>query len=286
MLRWLPPRAPAARRRGRLSRRAALAAGSLLLPLLLAAAPPALAEDGERGRRDLRYQIEVAGVQVGRVDVAADAGPETAEARVRWRIDGLLGLLDREEGSLEAEGRVDDGGRVVPAVFRSLFEKPDRKREVSIRYGRGGDIRNLELRRDGRSRDSEVPEDLREDTVDTVTAFWRLREWLAGDDRRGGDEERVAVFDGRRRYDLLARRLGRTTAELDGREVRAERVELTLVPHAGFDDDEKLFGNRIDPDAPWAELLVTDGEGDAVPLSLAGLGRMKWRIVLDGEGRE
>jgi hypothetical protein len=173
---------------------------------------------------------------------------------------------------------------VVPASFASLFEKPDRRREVSIRYAADGHIRDLELTRDGRARESEVPESLRDGTVDTITAFWRLRDWLDADE--GGREEgRVAVFDGRRRYDLLARRLGGETAELDGREVRAERVELTLVPRSGFEDDDKVFGNRLDPDEPWAELLVAVG-GEGVPISLAGSGRMKWRITLDGQGEE
>ncbi|HEX8375295.1 MAG TPA: DUF3108 domain-containing protein [Geminicoccaceae bacterium] len=287
--RWLPPRAV---RGGLLSRRALLAtAGPLLLVHAVAPPWPAFAAPGDGGRRQsLRYQIEVAGVQVGAVDVTTEAGDEAVDARVRWRVDGLLGLLDREKGRMEARGRVDGDGRVVPASFASLFEKPDRKREVSIRYGRDGDIRELELTRDGRSRESEVPERLRDATVDTITAFWRLREWLAAgggrdEDGDGGAEERVAVFDGRRRYDLLARRLGRETAELDGRgEVRAERVELTLVPRSGFDDGDKVFGSRLDPDEPWAELLVAVGERDgAVPISLAGRGRMKWRITLDGE---
>ncbi len=220
------------------------------------------------------------------MDVAAESGREEVEASVRWRVDGLLGLLDREKGRLEAQGRVGGDGGVLPASFASLFEKPDRRREVSIRYAADGHIRDLELTRDGRARESEVPESLRDGTVDTITAFWRLRDWLGADDGRrdrGEDEEeRVAVFDGRRRYDLLARRLGGETAELDGREVRAERVELTLVPRAGFEDDDKVFGNRLDPDEPWAELLVAAGE-ERVPLSLTGRGRMKWRIVLDGE---
>jgi hypothetical protein len=218
------------------------------------------------------------------VDVAAESGREEVEASVRWRVDGLLGLLDREKGRLEAQGRVGGDGRVVPASFASLFEKPDRRREVSIRYAADGHIRDLELTRDGRARESEVPESLRDGTVDTITAFWRLRDWLDADE--GGREEgRVAVFDGRRRYDLLARRLGGETAELDGREVRAERVELTLVPRSGFDEGDKVFGNRLDPDEPWAELLVAVG-GEGVPISLAGSGRMKWRITLDGQGEE
>ncbi|HEY0134325.1 MAG TPA: DUF3108 domain-containing protein, partial [Nannocystis sp.] len=245
-------------RGGLLSRRALLAtAGPLLLVLAATPSWPAFAAPGGARRQSLRYQIEVAGVLVGGVDFTAEAGDEAVDARVRWRVDGLLGLLDREKGRMEARGRVDGDGRVVPASFASLFEKPDRKREVSIRYGRDGDIRELELTRDGRSRESEVPERLRDATVDTITAFWRLREWL---DASGGRDE-------------------------DGDGGAEERVELTLVPRSGFDDGDKVFGSRLDPDEPWAELLVAVGERDgAVPISLAGRGRMKWRITLDGEG--
>lgn len=255
-----------------------------VLLALLAAAPargPAVAAEQPGA---LRYQIEVAGVQVGDVDVRAEAGEDAAQARVRWRIDGLLGLMDRERGRLEGRGRVE-AGRVEPESFEAAYEKSDRRREAAITYGPDGSIRELELRRDGRRRGSEVPEDLRAGTVDTITALWRLRDWLAA----GGEEAAsLPVFDGRRRYDLQARRLGRQEAELHGRDVQAWRVELTLVPISGFEDDEKLFGNRIDPDRPWAELLVVDGGGrgdEPVPLSLVGQGRLKWRIVLDDDRR-
>ena len=87
------------------------------------------------------------------------------------------------------------------------------------------------------------------------------------------------MFDGRTRYDLKARRLGEERARRDGREVAAQRIELTPVPKAGFDDNE-VFGSRVDPDQPWAELLVTR-DGDPIPLRITAHGRPGWRIVLD-----
>ncbi len=228
----------------------------------------------------MRYQIEVAGVQVGEIEVAARRGERTARARVGWAVDGLFGLLERGEGTLEGRGRVvgGEGGEVAPALFQGRFEKPDREREVVIRYGEDGAISSLRLTNNGERRRSSVPEDLRRDTVDTLTAFWRLRRWAV----EGAQEEPlvVPVFDGRRRYDLHARRLGRATAERNGREVDAVRIELRLVPRAGFDEDGRVFGSRVDPDKPWAEVLVS-AEEDPVPLEATGSGRLAWRIVLD-----
>jgi hypothetical protein len=257
-----------------------LLAGGLLLLAAVAGARPAPAEQEPRG---LRYQIEVAGVQVGEIEVDARRGERTARARVGWEMDGLFGLLERGEGTLEGRGRVVGGdGEVAPALFQGRFEKPDREREVVIRYGEDGAISSLRLTNNGERRRSGVPEDLRRDTVDTLTAFWRLRRWAV--EGRDGEEGPlvVPVFDGRRRYDLHARRLGRATAERRGREVEAVRIELRLVPRAGFDEDGRLFGSRVDPDEPWAEVLVSAGE-DPVPLEATGAGRLAWRIVLEEE---
>jgi Protein of unknown function (DUF3108) len=256
--------------------------GPLLAGLLLAVvgvARPAGAGAAEEPHR-LRYQIEVAGVQVGEIEVDARRGERTARARVGWEMDGLFGLLERGEGTLEGRGRVvGDGGDVAPALFQGRFEKPDREREVVIRYGEDGAISSLRLTNNGERRKSGVPEDLRRDTVDTLTAFWRLRRWAV---EAGGDAGPlvVPVFDGRRRYDLHARRLGRTTAERDGRSVDAVRMELRLVPRAGFDEDGRVFGSRVDPEKPWAEVVVSAGD-DPVPLEATGTGRLAWRIVLD-----
>lgn len=252
----------------------AVAAALLLLPSTLGSFGTEAAE-----RQKLRYQIEVGGVQVGTVELAAEAGRDTTKARVGWELGGLLGLIDREEGRLEARGRVGAGGSVLPAEFTGRFQESDREREVEIRYAPDGSIERLRLTRDGRRRNSDVPEALREDTVDTLTAFWRLRRWAAADG--GNDEEplELAVFDGRRRYDLHARRLGETRAELGGRKVPAERIELRLVPRAGFDDDGRVLGRKVDPDEPWAELVVTKGD-DPIPLRATGTGRLPWEITL------
>lgn len=241
---------------------------------LLAIVPLAHPADAAE-RRSLRYQIEVAGVQVGRIEVRAEDGPETAEARVDWEMEGFLGLLGEGEGQLDGKARVTPE-EVLPTAFRGTFEKPDRKREVRIRYGEDGGIEELRLKSNGRNRKSEVPDELREDTVDTLTAFWRLRRWLARDP---DGSTTVQVFDGRRRYDLQARPLGHEQVEHEGREVDALRVELRLVPRAGFDEDGRILGSRVDPDEPWALLLVSTGE-EPTPLRATGLGRMPWQITL------
>ena len=250
-----------------------LRAGALwALLTALPLGPPAAAAE----RQTLRYQIEVAGVQVGRIKVAAENGAETVRTRIGWEMEGLLGLLGEGEGQLDGEGRVTPD-HVLPTAFRGQFEKPDRKREVRIRYDEDGAIEELRLKSNGRTRKSEVPDELRQDTVDTLTAFWRLRRWVAEKPR---SDTLVQVFDGRRRFDLHARPLGRERVEHDGREVEAQRVELRLVPRAGFDEDGRIFGSRVDPDEPWAELLVSLDE-EPIPLSATGSGRLPWRITLE-----
>lgn len=236
-----------------------------VLALLLATA----AHAEEAARQTLRYQIEVAGVKLGRIEVRASEAEDRVEARVGWEMKGFLGLLPRGEGDLSGEARIA-AGEVLPASFHGTFEKPDRKREVRIRYTEAGAIRDVRLTNNGRKRSSEVPERLQEDTVDTLTAFWRLRRWAV----EAEDEAIVVpVFDGRRRYDLEARRLG-----AEARDGGPLRIELTLVPRAGFDDD-RVFGSRVVAGEPWAELVVSD-DAEPVPLAITGLGSVPWRITL------
>ena len=242
---------------------------------LLSSMPPVSPAEAAESQT-LRYQIELAGVQVGRIKVAAEDGDETVHARVGWAMEGFLGMLEEGQGKLEGQGRVTPEA-VLPTVFKGKFEKSDRQREVRIRYGADGTIEDIRLKSNGRTRQSEVPDELRQDTVDTLTAFWRLRRWLAQEPLIATS---IQVFDGRRRYDLHARPLERERVEHDGHEVEAERVELRLVPRAGFDDDARVFGSPVDPDKPWAELLVSLG-AEPIPLRATGLGRLPWQITLE-----
>jgi hypothetical protein len=256
-----------------------LSAGRSAIAVLLLMLLTALtAAAGEPQR--LRYQIEVAAVQVGTIEVEAERNARMVETRVEWDMGGgLLGLLgSREEGRLEGRSwlRPGDASAVAPASFAGRTEKEDRRREVRIRYAEDGSIDEFRMTRNGRKRKSDVPERLRDDTVDTLTAFWRIRHWLAGGDRPA----EVAVFDGRRRYDLLARRLGREEVEINEHVVKAERIELRLVPRAGFDEDSEVFGSRVSPDEPWADVLVSLDD-DPIPLVAIGKGGLSWRIELD-----
>jgi hypothetical protein len=246
--------------------------------LLLAAA---LATGGAAADREkLRYQIEVDGMRVGTVEVSAESGADQVWAQVGWEMAGPLGLGGKSKGRLEGKGRVSDG-QVVPTDFASRSKKNEREREVRIDYAADGSIEDLELNKNGKRRHSEVPEDQRKDTVDTLTALWRLRRWAAEKPEPDDRPLELQVFDGQERYDLVARATGTESARLGGHQVEAERIELTLVPKAGLDDGE-VFGSRVDPDKPWAELLVTPGD-DPVLLKATGQGRRSWTIGLDRE---
>lgn len=219
------------------------------------------------GDERLRYGIEIGGVEAGRVGVEAKEAGAMRELAVDWRIDGMLGLLGRSGGSMEGQSRSEKDG-ALPVRFESRSKKSEREREAVLVYDAAGEIDELDLTRNGKARRSEVPKDLRQGTVDTLTAFWQLRDWLAGRPEAGGEGKAIAVFDGRLRYDLVPRFLGR-----DGDK---QRFALRLVPRSGFDDNE-VFGSEIDPDQPWAEVSVGP---ELVPVEIKGQGRLPWRILL------
>lgn len=189
---------------------------------------------------DARYTITVAGLPVAEIALVLAPAEEGLAGRLVMQSVGLASLWSGARSELRAFIARAKEGIAVPRLFEAHYAKRDRERRVRIQYDQNGSVREAEVTTLGRIKPTDVPEELQRGTVDPLTAFARLRDWLsealAG---RAPPQTEVAVFDGRKRLDLEVRLLGRVERVEAGR----ESVELSarLIGRFGFDPDDSFI---------------------------------------------
>ncbi len=206
----------------------------------------------------LEAEMRFLGMKVGRIELEAAENGDTRDQRLAMATTGLVERLTGFKGELTARSRVHDG---PPATldFRSFTETDRATREVQLRYdGEGGVIEVATFKR-GKPRGTEVPVAMREGTVDPLTALAAVRQWLVEVRDDPPAETTVAIFDGRRRYDLHITLRDRRVAEFASGPTPVLEVRLESEPLAGFDDDS---------DAPRPITVLMSDDVVLVPLVL------------------
>lgn len=252
-----------------------IARTSALLSLLLVVlvAPLRAAPDGtlDHHALELRYGLSWGGVQLATLALRHDADSDGYAAETRMATTGLLDQVLRYRGHSRIAGQRGPAGELRPLTYRSESERRNKTRTAALEFEpRTGRLVHLEMTKDRKPRRSNVPKELRRDVVDPLTALLQLREWAAQARRDDASApHRMAVFDGRRRFDLETAWRGHERVNLAGRSWPALRLEVRLVPVAGFDDDD-LQHARAGEDALALELLLSDDER-LLPLRLRTL---------------
>ncbi len=175
---------------------------ALVLALIVAWQPAARAEQLDRYR--IGYEILLAGFSVGNIEVAVELSKNEYHVIADTRNSGLLRLLAGFTSRAESSGRTSLG------ELRQLSHRADNvwvgeKRYVRNAYRDDGGV-SVEVlpsaAADGRD---QVPEHQRADTIDPLSAGLQASLRAAGARACQGS---LAVFDGRRRYDLHFRPVG------------------------------------------------------------------------------
>ena len=218
----------------------------------------------------LRYDMTASGLEVARMELEIDETAVPAHARLSIRSKGLAAWIAGDY-STEMSGRtlMLENGEVRPSSFAVIYEKPDRTRQIELRYDADGTLDAIDIVNNDRSKDTEVPAELRAGTVDPLTAFLRLRQWVLSGPRQGESHE-VAVFDGRKRADI--------TATYAGSEDGTTRLAVSLVGRWGFEDGDRLVTLPGEP-RKVIDVTVTR-EGYPLEISSAA-SRSDTRIRLD-----
>src|SRR5262249_5812286 len=116
----------------------------------------------------LHYDVYYLALRVLSVDVASQVDPTAYRTTVSLRTAGLLHAIVPGGPSAPAAGAIDGAG-VRPAYYRVHSEYRRRQQSIDLEYGREGAVRGDV---DGMLTDGlrdEVPQALRNDTVDPIT---------------------------------------------------------------------------------------------------------------------
>ncbi|MDP2409716.1 MAG: DUF3108 domain-containing protein [Pseudolabrys sp.] len=240
--------------------RARLAAVAVLgASLLSAAGPSAWAE----GRLASHYTISMAGVPIGRIVWIVDIAETRYTATASGKAGGVLSVLVSGEGTVTAQGAIADR-QLKPATFVSAITDEDGDGELRMRFENGA-VRDLVAPVLPQKR-VPVTEAHRSGVSDPLSAV--LIPETDGDPLASANCNRVlAVFDGRRRYDLAM-----TFKRVDKVKLKQGYTGLVLVcgvvlhPIAGHRADSvvvKYVAGRRDMEAWFAPIA---GAGVIAPV--------------------
>lgn len=274
-------------------RRAACSAA--VLALALATPGAARAET----RLAARYGASVAGLNVGKTDVAVVIGNAEYTSAASGRASGLLRRLVSGEGTLAARGALVDN-RLVPASFSARMVGDDETSAVTMTL-EGGDAKDVttETSDPGTERVPLTAEH-RKGVVDPLSALLVPVGGTGAVVAADACRRTLPIFDGRRRFDLALsfRRIDQVKAKgyagpavvcavafkaiaghrvgsalvkyLDGRE-----IELTLAPVGGTRllapfrlSIANMLGNIL-VEATAFETSTTSATSDALPPAAA-----------------
>ncbi|WP_165769540.1 DUF3108 domain-containing protein [Arboricoccus pini] len=249
--------APLARRRLLKSSTLALAAACLPAPLSAQAA--------EFSEGDFRYAVQAYGLTVGALRLQNLRRGDHFEGRIVARADGLAAILSGNTTSYSAiAARV--GGVIRPVSFKSVQSKSDRQRLIDISYGSDGQITSFRYRNNGRDATSDVPRTAWTNTIDPVTASFRLRDTMAAG--RGGAT--LPIFDGRKLYDTDVTDEGSTDIEIAGQKVTTRVAKLVFIAKAGFERGDGLI--TFPGETPTQYARIHFRPGDMAPILMTTVG--------------
>jgi hypothetical protein len=213
----------------------------LTLAAAMAIATPAAATTG---RGVLYYKVYFGGFAAAALEIDLQRSADDYRITTKMRTLGVIDQLFPWTLRSYSRGRLA-GAEPRPTAAGQTSDWRGRVRRVDMRYADGRPI--VERLAPVAERDDRTPiadEDLR-GTVDLAGAILAL----SLDAEAGRECARlVPVFDGRRRYDLIAERVGVETIRRFGRpglEPRALKCRLSMVRRAGY----RRIGKRGGSDA-------------------------------------
>ena len=217
----------------RLGTRSAAAIAAVIA--MVAHATPGQAQ---QGRVDARYTVSLAGIPIGKGAWVIDISEDQYTAAASGATSGLLRVFASGQGSGASRG-VMASGSPVPAAFAASITTDKRTEEIRMTLG-SGDVKSFVITPEPFPDPDRVPvnEAHRRGVTDPMTGSL-IR--VPGSGELLGPQScqrRVAVFDGRMRYDLqLAfKRMDKVKAE-KGYEGPVVVCSIKFVPIAGYIPD-------------------------------------------------
>lgn len=197
----------------------------------------ALAAPGRAGAEplDVRYEAFAAGFPVARFDFRLKEADGSYAVDGQIRTEGLLRLFYRVNLHAASEGVLLAAAAVVPRSHQQVMDAGGKDREAHLEYPGDGRVLAQLVPPEDPGRPRPTPQQIL-DTIDPLSAILAIGSRAA---RAGSCDGRFAVFDGRRRYDVVltdegSERIAAPAVAFDG---MARRCRVAAVKIAGFSND-------------------------------------------------
>lgn len=152
----------------------------------------------------MKYDVYASGIHAVKADMTLDyRAPGHYSMMFNAETRGLLGTFVPWSGSFESMGWAFKDGRRVPAIHESIAVWRDEREVKTYRYERDGSFKDLITLYTHKKPKQKIPEaELTDDTTDALTATIMVMEHVSDG---GKCEGKAAVFDGKRKYNLIFR---------------------------------------------------------------------------------
>ena len=158
-------------------------------------------DHAERSAVDLNYKIYIGGFHVADIKIDLNLSPENYDIAAKVKTSGMVGRMFPWWMQAYSSGQIV-GARVLPVAAGQRNSWRGRERFLDMRFNNGvAHIDRIAPKPESDDRDK-VPEAMRTGVVDLASAIVLIVRKMDGD---RPCSSKVAVFDGRRRYDLIVR---------------------------------------------------------------------------------
>jgi hypothetical protein len=232
-------------------------AGCILISApALAAGPPTgeLISQSPPGETHLRFEAYWSGLHMADFVLSLRNGGKAYDNAFRLKTRGLADLFLRLRIKAGTRGEARTGatengnGAHAPSLYRVEYTSRRRQRSVKVAFENGEARPTIRTQgateEEDREKEEKVAARFRSGVIDPLTALAEIFQ-RAGARLKGGPAEfRLAVYDGRRRFDLEGEFRGRVMRTVLHREYDLYHVRVRARPIAGFKDSHKELWNE------------------------------------------
>jgi len=185
--------------------------------------------------------------------------PSGYRNEIEIRSEGVPRLFTHFQGRAATEGRVSADHPPEPARYEAIYDlRKRRDRHLSMVFVARNGATFADRGAGDTSRKPPLGEAFRKNVLDPMSVMTLVRQELR---RRKGTGFTIPVYDGARRFDVVAR-------ILPTRGAGKIRLDLTLQPIAGFKGETTEDGDRDPDDSPRTVELAISDDDRLMPLEM------------------
>jgi len=221
----------------------------------------------------LRYRAFWGGVEAAEMEFSVSESKSDFDATFNFQTKGLINKLWKFVIDGETHGIFNS-----PTPSTRVYAANSKLRGKEKRYSWSYDPKNKLARTiDDPNIENIISDDLRRDVTDPLGGIMQLRAMVRGaknkSDLKSLTGQKIPVFDGRKRFDLIIQSVGGHDEKLGDKNYSLIDLGMSIVPIAGFKDrdsdnwkaskitmsvadDGMYFPVKIQIDTDWATAII------------------------------